>query len=188
VVAAAPAGVRIRTRIRPTAAEAAALTVIGDFLGSVYRSELAARVGLGRLDPKAYAQWRAERKRALTAVSSSRWAGALTRAADDQCQLAMRGVAAHVAELRAAVDVLEARCALRPNELEPVSEEVRRRGRGRRRRGYRSGAERFAKTRRLAALRERLSAAEDALAVGRPSITVGGSGCGAPATISPTPT
>lgn len=50
VVAVGPAGVRIRTRIRPNSAEAAALSVIGDFLGSVYRSELAARVRLGRLD------------------------------------------------------------------------------------------------------------------------------------------
>ena len=48
-------------------------------------------------------------------------------------------------------------------------------GRSRRRpRGYRSAAERFAKTRRLAVLRDRLATAEEALAAGRPSITVGG--------------
>ena len=46
--------------------------------------------------------------------------------------------------------------------------------RPRRRRGYRNAGERFAKTRRLAVLRARLSAAEDAVAAGRPSITVGG--------------
>ncbi len=34
VVAAKPAGVRIRTRIHPTAEEAAALIAIGEFLGS----------------------------------------------------------------------------------------------------------------------------------------------------------
>jgi hypothetical protein len=55
VAAAAPAGVRIR----PSVEEAAALRVIGDFLGSVYRSELAARVQLGRLDRTAHARWRA---------------------------------------------------------------------------------------------------------------------------------
>jgi hypothetical protein len=37
VVAAPPAGVRIRTRIHVSEAEAAALTAIGAFLGSVYR-------------------------------------------------------------------------------------------------------------------------------------------------------
>jgi hypothetical protein len=80
VVAATPAGVRIRTRIHPSAGEAEALSVIGAVLGSVYRAELAGRVGLGRLDRAAHASWRAGRKRAVTAVSSSRWAGAITRA------------------------------------------------------------------------------------------------------------
>ena len=48
VVAGAPAGVRIRTRIHPTVAEAEALAADGELLGSVYRRELAGRVGLGR--------------------------------------------------------------------------------------------------------------------------------------------
>lgn len=113
VVAGGPAGVRIRTRIHPSAEEAAALTAIGQLLGSVYRSEVAGRIGLGRLDHRAHAAWRAQRKQALTAVSSSRWAGAITRAVEDQYQLGLRGLAAHVRDLRAAVQVLEGRCALR---------------------------------------------------------------------------
>ncbi|OBI44398.1 hypothetical protein A5706_03445 [Mycobacterium sp. E796] len=149
------------------------MTAIGQFLGSVYRSELAGRVQLGRLDNRAHAGWRAERKRALTALSSSRWAGAITRAVDDQYQLGLRGLAAYVADLRAAVGVLGARCALRPGEVEPVDGNEARRH-GRRRRGYRSAGERFTKTRRLAVLRGRLAAAEAALAAGRPPITVGG--------------
>ena len=44
VLAGAPAGVRIRTRIHPTAAEAVALMAVGELLGSVYRCELAGRV------------------------------------------------------------------------------------------------------------------------------------------------
>ncbi len=72
---------------------------IGSFLGSVYRTELAARVELGRLDHKAHAVWRAQRKQALTAVSSSRWAGAITRAVEDQYQLGMRALSVHVADL-----------------------------------------------------------------------------------------
>jgi IS605 OrfB family transposase len=175
VVAAAPAGVRIRTRIRPTADEAEALTSIGTVLGELYRSELAQRIRLGRLDRQTHTAWRARRKQALTAVSSSRWAGAITRAVEDQYQLGLRGLAAHVADLRGAAEVLKSRCALRPGELAPVSDdESGGRGRSRRRRGYRSAAERFAKTRRLAALNHRLTIAECALAAGRPSITVGG--------------
>ena len=56
VVAAAPPGVRIRTRIHVTEGEAAALTAIGTHLGSLYRAELAGRVGLGRLDRESHAR------------------------------------------------------------------------------------------------------------------------------------
>ena len=101
------------------AAEDEALTAIGAYLGSVYRSGWLSgsvwAVGL-----QGAVRRRAERKQALTSVSSSRWAGAITRAVEDQYQLGMRGLAAHVADLRAAVEVLEARCALRPSELGPA--------------------------------------------------------------------
>jgi IS605 OrfB family transposase len=173
IVAGPPSGTRIRTRIHLTEVEAAALSAVGSFLGGVYRVELAGRIRAGHMDHPSQAGWRAERKRAVTAVSSSRWAGAITRAVEDQYQLGMRRLAVHVGDLRRAVDVLEARCALRPGESAPVGAgDVG--GRGRRRRGYRSANERFGKTRRLAGLRSRLAADEEALAVGRPSITVGG--------------
>src|SRR5882757_6386382 len=174
VVTGPPMGVRIRGRIRLTEAEATALSVVGSFLGGVYRGELAGRIRAGHLDRSSQAAgWRAERKQAVTSVSSSRWAGAITRAVEDQYQLGMRGLAAHVGDLRRAVEVLEARCALRPGESAPVGTDQRG-GRGGRRLGYRSANERFAKTRRLAVLQSRLAAAEEALAAGRPSITAGG--------------
>src|SRR5271168_183411 len=109
VVAGARGGVRIRTRIHLSGAEAAALGRIGSFLGSVYRAELAGRIRCGVLDRDAQAVWRAQRKRAITVVSSSRWAGAITRAVEDQYQLGMRGLAAHVADLRAAIEVVQQR-------------------------------------------------------------------------------
>jgi hypothetical protein len=175
VVAASPAGVRVRTRLHVTEAEAKALTAIGDLLGSVYRGELIDRIGCGVLDRDGRAAWRAERKQAITGLSSSRWAGAITRTVEDQYQLGMRGLAAHAANLRTAIGALEARCALRPGELAPVEvDESGAARRGRRPRGYRSRAERFAKTRRLAALRKRLAKVEHALAAGHPSLVVGG--------------
>jgi hypothetical protein len=175
VVAASPAGARIRTRIHVSEAEAAALTSIGAFLGSVYRGELAERIRRGVLDRDDQAGWRAERKQAITTVSSSRWAGAITRTVEDQYQLGMRGLAAHAADLRAAIEVLEARCVLRPGQLAPVeADDAGARRRSRRWRGYRSPAERFAKTRRLAGLRRRLATVEAALAAGNPSIATGG--------------
>src|SRR5438876_6871414 len=94
VVAAGPAGARIRTRIHVSAAEAAALTAIGAFLGSVYRGELAERIRRRALDRDGRAAWRAQRKQAITEVSSSRWAGAITRTAEDQYQLGMRALTA----------------------------------------------------------------------------------------------
>jgi hypothetical protein len=72
VVTAPAAGVRVRTRIHVTEAEAEALAAIGDFLGSVYRGELAERIGCGGLDREGRAAWRAERKQAITALCSSR--------------------------------------------------------------------------------------------------------------------
>jgi IS605 OrfB family transposase len=171
VVAAAPAGVRIRTRIHLSPGEADVVAEIGSFLGSVYRAELAARVELGRLDHEEHAAWRAQRKQALTTVSSSRWAGAITRAVEDQYRLGVRALSAHVTDLQRAVEVLELRCALRPGDQEAIPAGARP---SRRRRGYRSAGERFAKTRRLAILRERLTLAQEALGAGRPSVTIGG--------------
>jgi hypothetical protein len=120
VVAGGPAGVRIRTRIQLTDAEAAAVAGVGSFLGSVFRAELAGRVDVGRLDRRGHARWRAQRKQVLTAVSSSRWAGAITRAVEDPYQLGVRALGAHVSDLRQAVAVLEARCALRPGERDAL--------------------------------------------------------------------
>lgn len=177
VVAAGPGGVRVRTRLHLTEEEAAAIGEVGQYLGSVYLRELTHRIALGQLDRKAHGIWRAERKQAVTGVASSRWAGAITRAVEDQYQLGMRALSAHVADLGSAIAVLEARCALRPGETCVPAQDVA--GGPRRRslravRGYRTAAERFSKTRRLAALRDRLAGAQAAFAAGRPSITVGG--------------
>ncbi len=172
VVAAGPSGKRFRSRLHLSPAEAAALTEIGQFLGSLYRRELADRIRLGRVDRKAQSVWRAERKRALTAVSSSRWAGAITRAVEDQYQLGMRALGAHVGDLQSAIEVLEQRCALRPGQT--AAQDTAGGGRRRRPRGYATAGERFSKTRRLACLRQRLVAAQADLAAGHPAVTVGG--------------
>ncbi|MGV0071161.1 hypothetical protein ACRU44_25870 [Mycobacterium colombiense] len=167
----------MRTRLHLTEAEVAALGEVGEFLGSVYRRELAGRIRLGRMDRKAHGVWRAGRKQAVTGLASSRWAGAITRSVEDQYQLGMRALAAEVTDLRAAITVLESRCALRPGEVTAPKPEAtggpRRRSR-RPVRGYADAGQRFSKTRRLAVLRRRLQTAQEDLAAGRPSITVGG--------------
>jgi hypothetical protein len=168
IVAGLPTAVHTRTRLFVTEAEAASLAAVGEFLGGIYRTELSSRLRSGRLTRSGHAEWRAERKRELTKVASSRWAGALTRCVEDQYQLGLRGLVAHGAALRASIEVLEKRCALRPGERSIEG------GRGRSVRGYRTDAERFEKSRRLAALRHRLAVVENDLADARPTIAVGG--------------
>ena len=87
-VAATPAGARVRTRLHVSSRDTDVLTAIGTHLGSLAGRDLAARCAAGRLDSKGKAKSRAARKRALTALSSSRWAGAITRTSEDQYRLA----------------------------------------------------------------------------------------------------
>jgi hypothetical protein len=136
-VAGAPAGARVRARLRVSLADAAVLRAAGSHLGSLAGRDLAARCAEGRLDAEGRAVPRRERKRALTAGSSSRWAGAITRVSEDQWQLADRNLRAGRASLRARVRRIEARAAVSAG------------GRAGRVRGYATPAERHAKTIRL---------------------------------------
>lgn len=161
-VVAAPTGVRVRTRLHPTPSEARILREIGDFNGQLYRRELAARIERGALDREQQGEHRTARKRALTAETSSRWAGAITRTVEDQYQSGVRALRAHVHGLDSAIRTLETRCALPPRERDGKAT------------GYKDTAERFTKTRRLAVLRDRADRARGDLARERPSIVVGG--------------
>jgi hypothetical protein len=111
-VAAAPAGARVRTRLRASPQDAAVLRAVGSHLGSLAGRDLAVRCAEGQLDAKGRAVSRRERKRALTAGSSSRWAGAITRVSEDSWQLANRNLRAERASLRARVRRIEARAAV----------------------------------------------------------------------------
>jgi hypothetical protein len=111
-VAAAPAGARVRTRLRVSAQDEAVLRAVGAHLGSLAGRDLAARCAEGRLDARGRAVSRAARKRALTAESSSRWAGAITRTSEDQVRLAGQNLRAERASLQARVATMEARLAV----------------------------------------------------------------------------
>jgi hypothetical protein len=112
--------------------------------------------------PEGKGRFRAERKRALTAQSSSRWAGAITRSSEDQQGLAERNLQAAAASLRARVRTIEARLAV------PAG------GRRGRIAGYATPAERHGRQQRLQALRARLAKAERQLDAGRVSVCRGG--------------
>ena len=107
VVAAGPGGGASADRLYLCGAEAEALGVMG--ATSVVCTARSWPAGSSWASgPKQHSVWRAQRKAAVTAVSSSRWAGAITRAVEDQYQLGLRGLGAEVADLRAAVTVLQA--------------------------------------------------------------------------------
>jgi IS605 OrfB family transposase len=161
-VAAVPAGARVRTRLRPSAEDEAVLRAAGAHLGSLAGRDLAARCAEGRLDATGRARSRAVRKRALTAESSSRWAGAITRTSEDQRGLAERNLRAQKASLTARIRRIEARLAIAAG------------GKDGRVRGYATPAERHAKALRLQSLQARLARVDRQLAAGTVSVVRGG--------------
>jgi hypothetical protein len=156
-VVAPPSGARVRTRLRPSGADEQLLRVVGEHLGRLAGADVAVGCRLGRGDDR-----RADRKRALTAAASSRWAGAITRTSNDQWSRAD-------ANLRdAGVGLRRASSRIRSRLQVPAGE------RHHQVRGYATAAERFAKQGRLQHLEARLAAVERRLADGRVSVCRGG--------------
>jgi hypothetical protein len=140
---AGPGGARVRTRLLLSAQDDAVLQAAGRHLGSLASADLAARCAEGPLDAKGRADSRAARKRALTAASSSRWAGAITRTTEDQWQLAWRNLHAEHAGLRARIRAIQTRLAVPAGQTEG------------RVRGYATQADRYGKQARLQVLSPR---------------------------------
>jgi hypothetical protein len=165
IVVARPTGARIRTRLRLTPADAAVVWAVGEHLGRLSGADLAWRCRLGHASGPG-GDRRTDRKRALTAPSSSRWAGAITRTSNDQWERAYHNLLDTRAGLRRARNKLRARLAI------PAGQ-IRRSGRHRLR-GYQSQSERFEKQRRLQHLQARLAQIEEQIAHGRVSVCRGG--------------
>ena len=136
-VVAAPAGARIRTSVLVDEAEHEILAALGEHLGRLAGRDLAARCALGRGSKHL---GRAERKRALTPQSSSRWAGTITRRSDDMWERQMLNYRDELVDKRAAVAAITERLS------KPVGESG----------GYATKRERFAKQERLQALQRRV--------------------------------
>lgn len=152
----------MRARLRLSAGDEAVLRLVGAHLGSLAGKDLAARCAEGRLDARGQARSRAVRKRALTAASSSRWAGAITRTSEDQVRLAGQNLRAGRASLQARIGRIQARLSI------PAG------GTSGRTRGYATAAERHAKTVRLRSLKGRLARVERQLETGTVSVVRGG--------------
>ncbi|MGW6924884.1 IS200/IS605 family accessory protein TnpB-related protein [Streptomyces sp. NPDC054950] len=144
-IASGPSGVAVRTRFKQlTPDDEKVLRLVGGHLGSLASKDLKARCrdGLAHC-----AEAWAVRKRELTPLSSSRWAGSITKAAHDQWALARRCQLAHIQNLETGVRTIEDRLAL------PVGQRGTKKAPG----GYRSQREWHAKSRRLRVLQDRLA-------------------------------
>ncbi|ULR50911.1 IS200/IS605 family accessory protein TnpB-related protein [Streptomyces deccanensis] len=145
-VASGPSGAAVRTRLKQlTPGDEKVLRLVGGHLGSLASRDLKTRCR-DALEHSAKA-W-AVRKRELTPLSSSRWAGSVTKATHDQWALARRCQSAHIQNLEAGIRTIEARLAL------PVGQKGANKAPG----GYRSRREWHAKARRLRVLQDRLAA------------------------------
>ena len=135
------------------------LLQVGRHLGSLANKDLAERCAAG---PGNKHLGRAERKKALTGESSSRWAGSITRDSADKWERALKNLYDERSHLRAAVRTITNRLAA------PVGDKS---GRVR---GYATQNERFQKQRRLQHLQARLGSVEDRIKQRRVSVCRGG--------------
>ncbi len=110
---------RIRTRLRVSAADQAVTVALGTHLGRLARADLAkrSRAGLDH-DQKVWA----ERKQVITAKSFSRWAGAITKASNDAYATARRNQLRQQADLAKAIDALEEKVELAGHSAAELAE------------------------------------------------------------------
>ncbi|WNZ08752.1 transposase [Streptomyces sp. 11x1] len=161
-VALGPSGVTVRTRLGDlTPADEKVLRLVGAHLGSLASKDLKERCVDGL--EHSTESW-AARKRDLTAESSSRWAGSITKATHDQWALARRGQAAHVKSLEAGITTIRHRLSM------PVGKKGTKQAPS----GYRSAHEWFHKARRLHVLEDRLEKVRADREAGRVHVVRGG--------------
>ncbi|MGW2462517.1 IS200/IS605 family accessory protein TnpB-related protein [Streptomyces sp. NPDC001356] len=157
-----PTGVSIRDRLKSlTGEDEKVLRAVGEHMGRLASADLTRRCRDG-LDHST-GTW-AARKRDLTALSSSRWAGSITSHTHDQWGLSRRAQHAHLKSLDAGIRTIRHRLSL------PVGEKGSRGTPG----GYRSKHEWFHKSRRLAVLEERYERVRAEREAGQVSVVRGG--------------
>jgi IS605 OrfB family transposase len=157
-----PSGVSIRDRLKGlTSQDETVLRLVGAHMGRLASRDLARRCRDGL--EHSTGTW-AERKRDLTAESSSRWAGSVTSSTHDQWGLSRRAQWAHLQSLDVGIRTLRRRLSL------PVGEKGCKGQPG----GYRSAHEWFVKTRRLAILQAKYEQVRAEREAGRVSVVRGG--------------
>jgi len=160
--AAPPATLRIRTRIQESEQDAYVLRAVGEYLGPLMNADFAA------VCTNPNAPWGA-RKRALAPVTSSRWAGAITRTAHTMYKQARAVQRTALRRTTAAIRVIRHRLAL-PLASDGVPIPRSRNAL----RGYASQHDRTMKQRRLQRLKARAARLRTDLAAGRVHVCRGG--------------
>ncbi|MEU9295250.1 IS200/IS605 family accessory protein TnpB-related protein [Streptomyces sp. NPDC048266] len=157
-----PTGVSVRDRLKGLRVEdEKVLRAVGAHMGCLASRDLARRVR----DALEHSTdtW-AARKRELTVLSSSRWAGSVTSSTHDQWGLSRRAQHRHLQSLDAGIWMLRHRLSM------PIGEKGSRGRPG----GYRSKDEWFRKSRRLAVLEDRYERVRARREAGRVSVVRGG--------------
>ena len=161
VVVGAPSGMAIKTRLHPSEADETALRALAELQGSLSGKDLRAALA---------GKTRQERKLALTAQSSSRWAGTWTGDNDAQVALATMAQRAHRDSVRAAIAAIESRLAVKVGKKAKVQVGSRTVTIS----GYTSSEERWLKQQRLQHLRAVLVDLETDISAGKLHIVRGG--------------
>ena len=157
-----PSGVSIRDRLKGlTPEDERVLRLVGEHMGRLASLDLARRCADG---PNHSTHTWAQRKRDLTAQSSSRWAGSVTAGTHDQWGLSCRAQRAHLRSLEEGIRTLWHRLSL------PIGQKGSRGKPG----GYRSEHEWFHKRRRLAILQDRYERVRTDQEAGKVSVVRGG--------------
>jgi IS605 OrfB family transposase len=145
----------IKTRLHLSIQDELVLRALGDHLGQLANLDLRAALAGGTT-------W-SDRKRSLSAASSSRWAGAITRETNDQLRLAKMAQGRHRDGLVAAIAAIEVRLTIPAGGRQKVQRRTVA--------GYHDGDEIAAKQQRLQILKLRL---ETEIARGQLRIVRGG--------------
>jgi IS605 OrfB family transposase len=160
---AGPAGIAITTRLRTTADDERVLDLVAAHLAGLRRTDLArvcrpvpldARLS-DAMKPRARRDRLNNRKKALTAESTARWANAIIAGNDATYRLARDAQRRHIVGLRAAIAAIEKRLA-QPTADSLTPEQRRKHSKAKLPKGYATQAERFQKQRRLQVLRAKL--------------------------------
>ncbi|MFD0551866.1 IS200/IS605 family accessory protein TnpB-related protein [Streptomyces rectiviolaceus] len=154
-------GLAVQTRLRLSERDELILRELGGLLSELAVRDLAQRAFLG--EDQSAADF-ARRKRELTALTSSRWAGTIVRRSNEQWELSRRGQTAHLHQLTTAIAAIEGRLAVPVASCDVPT----------RTRGYPTQQVRAAKQRRLQHLSAVAARVAADLAAGRVRVVRGG--------------